>query len=64
MALEVACQSTVPADPGQGAFDDPSSRQDLEADLFSDFLDDLDGDRGGVLDAPGAVGAVGEGRAR
>ena len=40
MALEVACQSTVSADPGQGAFDDPALGKNDEA-VRVVALDDL-----------------------
>lgn len=60
-AFKVLCQPSVSIDPGEEALDDPAAWQDLEADLVSDFLDDLDGDRGGILDPLGGIGAVGEG---
>ena len=41
IALEIACQAAIAADPGQGAFDDSARRQDDE---FVQFiaLDDLE----------------------
>ena len=44
IALEVACQAAIAADPGQGSFDDPTLGQDDE---FVQFvaLDDLDTQR-------------------
>src|SRR5436305_1004906 len=47
VALEIACQAAIAADPGQGAFDDPALGQDDE---FVQFvaLDDLDHPTPGV----------------
>src|SRR6516162_1818836 len=39
-SLEILCQAAVPIEPGEGSFDDPSARQQLEA--GSGALDDLD----------------------
>jgi hypothetical protein len=54
-AFEVLCETAAPAEPGEGAFDYPSPRQQLEAFDAVWPLDDLDlpwttmGDRVGKL---------------
>src|SRR6202035_5083050 len=47
IALEVAGQATVAADPGEGALDDPAFGQDNEA-MGVAALDDLQGPRAGL----------------
>ena len=63
VALEIACQAAIAADPGQGAFDDPALGQDDE---FVQFvaLDDLDHPTPGVgsrsRDAWSLIAGIGE----
>jgi hypothetical protein len=63
IALEVAGQSAVAADPGQGSFDDPAFGQDDEAVQFIAF-DDLQLPGAGLCDGGGRlrplVAGVGE----
>lgn len=47
VAFEVAREASVPADPGQGSFDDPSFGQDDELVHLAAF-DDLDGPAAGA----------------
>ena len=42
IALEIPCETTATADPGDCSFDDPSLRYDLEADCSVWPLDDVD----------------------
>src|SRR6202051_3179765 len=49
VALEVAGQAAVAADPGKGALDDPTFGQDDEA-MSIAALDDLQGPRAGLGD--------------
>ena len=42
VALEISCEATETADPGEGSFDDPSFRHDLESDRSVGSLDDVD----------------------
>src|SRR5437762_9262265 len=63
VALEIACQAAIAADPGQGSFDDPALGQDDE---FVQFvaLDDLDhptpGAGSGSRDAWSLITGIGE----
>ena len=63
VALEIACQAAIAADPGQGAFDDPALGQDDE---FVQFvaLDDLEhptaGARSGLRGAWSLIAGIGE----
>lgn len=63
VALEIACQAAIAADPGQGSFDDPALGQDDE---FVQFvaLDDLDHPTPGVgsrsRDAWSLIAGIGE----
>ncbi len=63
VALEVAGQAAVAADPGEGALDDPALGQDDEA-MGIAALDDLQGPRAGLGNDPGhlwpLVAGVGE----
>lgn len=53
-------QPSVPADPGEESFDDPSPGLDDEADLVGLSSDDLDGDRGGGGEARPLITGIGE----
>ena len=48
--LEVLGETATAAEPGEGALDDPSSRQELEAFDAGRTLDDLDGPRAAIGD--------------
>ena len=52
VALEIAGQAAVAADPGKGALDDPALGQDDEA-MGIAALDDLQGPRAGLGNNPG-----------
>ena len=52
VALEVAGEAAIAADPGKGAFDDPALGQDDEAMGIAAF-DDLQGPGAGLGDEPG-----------
>src|SRR5258708_27929319 len=62
--LEVLGQASAAAEPGQGAFDDPSSGQEEVAFDARRTLDDLDGRRAAIVDGGPqlgtAVDAIGE----
>src|SRR5260370_19404267 len=49
VTLEVACQAAIPADPGQGSFDDPAFGEDDEV-MSIAALDDLDHPAAGIGD--------------
>jgi hypothetical protein len=55
VALEVAGQAAVAADPGEGALDDPALGQDDEA-MGIAALDDLQGPRAGLGNDPAIFG--------
>lgn len=59
-AFVVADGAPASVDPGRCAFDDPSSGQDVEADLADELLDDLkaDAEDGGDVGQGAAVAAV------
>lgn len=57
IALEIARQAAVAADPGEGALDDPSLRQDDEAVTVA-ALDDFDFPRAGPRDGAGHLRAL------
>lgn len=63
VALEIACQTTVAADPCKRAFDDPTLGQDHELMQFA-ALDDFDdppaGAGSGVCDAWPLIAGIGE----
>ena len=63
VALEVSCEATAAADPGDGSFDDPSLRDDLETDCSVGALNDVDhpgaGFRRGLSGFRTLVAAVG-----
>ncbi len=62
--FEVLCESPAASEPGEGAFDDPTFWQRLEAFGAFGALDDLDGPRAavrqGVEQLLAAIDAVGE----
>ena len=58
--LEILGEPSIAVDPGEEALDHPAARQDDEADLIGEFLDDFDGDAGGVGDLVASIGAIGE----
>jgi len=62
VAFNVLGERAVSVDSGEEPLDHPSSRQDLEPDLVSKALNDLDYDRGGLPDPLSAIGTVGEGK--
>ena len=52
----MAGEPSAPGEPGQGALDDPSSRQDDEACLVRPAFDDLDGEAAARAEGSGALG--------
>src|SRR4030088_948531 len=56
--LEVLGQASAAAEPGQGAFDDPSSGQEEEAFDAGGTLDDLDGPGAAMVDGGAQLGAA------
>jgi hypothetical protein len=55
-------QTSVSPQPREAAFNDPSARMDLEADLSRELADDLDGDARRVSHAFCGIGSVCEGK--
>jgi hypothetical protein len=66
--LEIPCQAAVSIEPSEGPFDDPSTRQQLEARRVSRAFDDLDGPVAelgkGVPQIGAVIDAIGEEVAR